>query len=603
MGLIRLRLAIAAALVALAGMPVAGKSAAPVAHAQQGSTLRVALTQDIDSLNPFTSITAAGTELGRLMYEFLTTYSAKDQSPVPGLAQSWTSSDDKLTWTYALRSGVTWSDGRPITAADVAFTFTLMLTNEEARTANGNFVANFESVTAPDEHTVVIRTKAPQATMLALDVPIVPAHVWSSVTDISHYTNETTPVVGSGPFVLTEYRAGQFVRLKANKSYFRGAPKIDELQLVRFTNSDAAVQALRKGEVDLVNKLTPAQFGALRNEHNVALNKANGHRYYDLLLNPGAAARSGEAIGDGHPALRDVRVRQAIAQAVDGNVLVDKVLQGYGQPGAGLIPPVFADFHWAPAAGRERMFDPAMANRALDQAGYPRGGDGIRRAPDARPLTFRLFGRNDRTADAQAGEFVKRWLSDIGITVELRLVSSNQLNEITTDGSYDLAFSGWGANPDPDPVLSLHTCGQRPGPDGKGGTSESFFCDPQYDALYAEQLSEFDRPKRAEVVKQMQQRLYDQVPVVVLYYENALEAYRKDRFSGFQIQPEPGGVITQQNGYWGYYGAQPAATSAGGEPDSPLRRLRWPTALGVVLVAGIGIWQTRRHRASADERE
>jgi peptide/nickel transport system substrate-binding protein len=99
----------------------------------------------------------------------------------------------------------------------------------------------------------------------------------------------------------------------------------------------------------------------------------------------------------------------------------------------------------------------------------------------------------------------------------------------------------------------------------------------------------------------MQQRLYDQVPVVVLYYENVLEAYRKDRFSGFQLQPDPGGVITQQNGYWGYYGAQPAAI--GGEHGSPLRRLLWPTALSVVLVAGIGIWQTRRRRTSADERE
>jgi peptide/nickel transport system substrate-binding protein len=588
--------ALAVALVALA-VPTS-----PPAHAQQGAALRVALTSDVDSLNPFLATLSSSTELGRLMYEFLTTYSAKDESPVPALAERWSSSPDKMTWTFVIRSGAVWSDGVPITARDVAYTFNLMLTNPVARTANGNFVANFDSVTAPDDHTVVIRTKTPQVTMLALDVPIVPEHVWSKVTDLASYANDTTPVVGSGPFVLTDYKPNQYIKLTANKKYWRGPAAIDELDFVYYKNADAAVQALRKGEVDLINRLTPTQFDALQGAPNIGMNKAQGSRFTELLLNPGAATRTGEPIGDGHPALRDLRVRRAIAQAIDERTLVDKVFAGYAEPGSGYVPPVFRLYHWEPSPAAARRFDPAAANRALDEAGYPRGPDGIRHGPDGRPLTFRLIGHSEYSYDAQDADYIKHWLADIGIGVDVQMLSGNRLNEVTSAGDYDLAFSGWAVNPDPDAALSLQTCGRRPGPDGKGGTTDSFFCDPVYDDLYARQLAEFDPAKRADLVRQMQQRLYDQVPSVILFYQDALEAYRADRFSHFSVQPDPGGVIREQNGYWGYYGAQPVAGA-----DRSASRDLWALVLrfGVplVVVGGIALYGYRRRRAGADDRE
>ena len=590
---------VAAVVLALAAPPPAG------AQQPETTSLRVASTQSVDSFNPFLAVFASSTELGRLMYEFLTAYDPRTQQPVPALAESWTVSPDRLTWTFTIRSGAQWSDGRPITARDVAFTYDLMLRDADARTANGNFVATFASVTTPDARTVVIRTRTPQATMLALDIPIVPRHVWERVPSIGDHRNDELPVVGSGPFVLTGYVPEQFVTLRANDRYWRGRPAVDEVQFVLFTNTDAAVQALRRGEVDLIGAgstsggMTPAQFEALADDPGVTRNRATGRRYVELLMNPGAATREGIPIGDGHPVLVDVRVRQAIDRGIDRDALVRRLLDGYGQRGASIVPPVYPRYHWSPAGPAVRRFDLGAANRMLDAAGYPRGPDGVRVGPDGQVLRFRLIGRGERAEDARVGQFVRGWLADLGIVVAPRMVSGAALDEMTTDGSYDLAISSWGVNPDPDYILSLHTCGQRPGPDGRGSTTASFFCDARYDALYARQLAELDPGRRAGLVEQMQQRLHDQAPAVVLFYKNALEAYRSDRFAPFQVQPDPGGVITGQNGYWGFYSARPLAA----RDDADGTAIGVGAAALVVLGGLTAVLLIRRRRAGTDERE
>ncbi|NUT47895.1 MAG: ABC transporter substrate-binding protein [Saccharothrix sp.] len=570
------------------------------ASAQQAVTLRVAIVQQVDSLNPFLSVFQTGTEVGRLMYDYLTAYDVKDQRPVEGLADRWETSQDRLTWTFHVPEGKKWSDGRPITAKDAAFTYNLMMRDEDAATANGSFTAAFESVTATDDRTLVITTKEPQATMTALDVPIVPEHVWSQVGDIGDFANDQVPVVGSGPFVLTEYRANEFIKFKANKDYWRGAPKYDELTFTYYKSVDGAVQALDKGEVDLVNRMGPAQFDSLADKSGITRNKAQGRRFNELVINSGAATRDGVPIGDGHPALKDPVVRRAIAKAIDLDAIIERVNGGYAERGTGPIPPVFPDYPFTPQT--VRAHDPAAANTDLDGAGYARGADGVRVSPDGRPLRLRLLGHASRSYDEQAGEFVKRSLADLGIEVDVQIVSDNQLNESSNAGTFDLVFSGWGTNPDPDYILSLHTCGQRPNADGKGGTTDTFFCDAEYDALYAQQRAEFDPAKRRDLVRRMQQRFYDQVPAVVLGYDNALEAYRSDKFASFPVQPDPGGVIMAQQGVWGYYGAVPAASS--GRPGGSNTGLVVGVVVGaaIVLVGG-GLLLRRRGGARAEDRE
>jgi peptide/nickel transport system substrate-binding protein len=591
-------------LVALSGL-VAVPALAPAAHADTAppTVLRVGLTQDIDSLNPFLAEFSSSTDIGRAMYEFLTTYDPKDEHPVPALATAWTHSPDGRTWTYTIRSGATWSDGQPITAADIAFTYNLIMTNQDAATANGNFVADFASVRAPNPTTLVITTKTPQATMLALDVPIVPAHVWRGVTNIAKYTNLPTPghpVVGSGPFVLTDYREGQYVKLAANPHYWRGRPKIDELDFIHFDDTNAEVQALVKGDVDLINNLTAAQFDTLSHTRNVTTNKAEGGRFVDLVMNPGAATRTGTPFGDGNPNLRDIAVRTAIAEAIDPATLVSKVYGGYAQVGSGYLPEKFATYHWSPDKQQARTFDPAAANHLLDTAGYPRGPDGIRMGKDGKPLDLRLMGTSAKPEQAQMAAYVKNWLAAIGISVNVQMMSSNKLNDVFNAGDFDLQFSTWGVDPDPDAVLVLQTCANRPDAAGGSNDTEAYFCDPAYDSLYAKQLSDMNPASRVGDVKQLQSIFYRQVPEVTLLYPNVLEAYRSDRFAPFQVQPDPGGSIMAQNGYWGYLSATPITASGGSGGDTGLIV---GIIVAVIVIAGLLVVVMWRRRAGAADRE
>jgi peptide/nickel transport system substrate-binding protein len=591
------------ALVALVAGPGLSPGTAPKASAQDGVTLRVAHTQEIDTLNPFTAVFLVSTQIGRLMYEYLTVNNAQSSSPEPGIAESWTTSDDNLTWTFKIREAK-WSDGQPITAKDAAFTYNLIMSNEDAAAANGVAVANYESVTATDDRTLVIKTKAPQASMLSSEVPIVPEHVWSKVTDVKGYQNtETLPAVGSGPFVLTGYQQGQSTTLKANDNFWRGRPKIDTLQFVKYENSDAAVQGLRKGDVDLISGLTTAQLGALKNETStIAVNEGRNRRYTEITMNPSNPKADGTVFGNGNPVLKDPAVRQALSYALDVKTLIDKVKGGLAEPAYSIVPPVFSDWTYQPPADKKRDYDPAKANALLDQAGYAKGPDGIRLDKSGQPINLRLLVNSDRSQDAQIAEYVKEWFKAIGIGLTPESKSSNQSNDDQNAGNFDLAFSGYSASPDPDYNLAQQTCKVV-------GTelSDSNFCDPQYDALYAQQQAELDKGKRQQLVRQMLGILYDKAAALWLTHDKALEAYRSDRFTGFVTQPTDGGVITGQTGYWGYYSATPVSAksddSGGGDSGLSVIAIGGITAAvaAAAVLAVFGL--SRRRRAGADERE
>ncbi len=238
----------------------------------------------------------------------------------------------------------------------------------------------------------------------------------------------------------------------------------------------------------------------------------------------------------------------------------------------------------------------------LDEAGYARGADGIRRTPQGEPLNLKFVLHGGESYDAQVGEFVKRWLADLAINVELQPVSDNQLNDRTTAGDFDMVISGWSANPDPDYVLRLQTCGARPDPNG-GGNVDSYLCDQQYDDLYHRQLAEFDPAKRVELVKQAQARFYDQATGLILFYQNSLEAYRADRFSGFTRQPKTDGVVVAQQGYWGYYGAQPTEAAMSGSSGTDYTSVALVLGGVVVFVGAAVTLVVARRRATADFRE
>ncbi|MFJ3147337.1 ABC transporter substrate-binding protein [Streptomyces halstedii] len=608
-GRLRLLLASGAAALALAagsvvpGNPVGGT--AQEAHAAGTSTLTVAVAQSVDSLSPFLAQRLVSTSISRLMYDFLTNYDPKDNHTVPGLATAWEPSPDKLTWTYTIRSDSTWSDGERATAEDAAWTLNTMMTDEGAATSNGSFVGNFEKVTAPSPDKLVIQLKQPQATMTALDVPIVPKHVWEKVSDFSTFNNDTRfPIVGNGPFVLTDYKVDSYVKLKANKDFWRGAPKFDELVFRYYKDQDAAVAALRKGEVSFVAgspSLTPAQAASLRSADNIKVNDAPGRRFYALAVNPGARTKDGKKFGDGHPALRDQKVRQALFMAVDRSAVVDKVFQGHAVEGEGYIPPRFDSYFWKPSDGQKLAYDPAKAGALLDEAGYKKNGAGKRTGKDGKPLDFRILCHATDPNDKAVGKYLQEWWGDLGIG--LKVDCRDNVSDPWYAGEYDLAFDGWSVNPDPDFVMSIHTCAALPAKAKETAATDNFICDKPYDELYAKQLAEYDPAKRAVLVKRMESRLYDLGYMNVMAYPNAVEAYRTDQIASLTTMPSDAGNIYGQDGYWSWWSATPAAGASGGSSGGGSTGVLIGVGVAVVVLAGGGLLFAMRRRSTAEDRE
>lgn len=599
---IRLLLASGAAAALVAGTATPSAQAADDGKDDGGKkVLTVAVSQSVDSLSPFLAQKLVSTTVHRLAYEYLTNYDVKDAHPVPGLATKWKTSPDKLTWTYTIRKNSKWSDGKQATAEDAAWTFNKMMTDENAATANGSFTANFKKVTAPDPETLVIELKKPQATMTALDVPIVPKHVWEKVGDFSKFNNDKQfPIVGNGPFVITDFKVDQFVKLKPNKDFWRGAPKFDELVLKYYKDGDAAVAALQKGEVSFVQGLTPAQATALKSAENIKVNDAPGRRFFALATNPGARSKDGKTFGSGHKALLDPAVRKALFHATDRKTIVDKVFQGHAVEGEGYIPPRFDSYFWKPGTSQKIAYDPAKAAALLDQAGYKKNGGGKRVGKDGKALDLRILCHATDPNDKAIGKYLQEWWGELGIGLKVDCLDN--VSDPWIKGDYDLAFDGWSVNPDPDFVLSIHTCAALPATPKDTGATDNFICDKPFDELYTQQTTEYDAAKRSGLVKQMQSRLYDTGYMNVIAYPNAVEAYRTDQIKSIKTMPEAAGNLWGQDGYWSWWSAEPAAGDGSSDSGSSTGVVIGIGA-AVVLAAAIGLFVVMRRRTTAEDRE
>jgi peptide/nickel transport system substrate-binding protein len=485
----------------------------------------------------------------------------------------------------------------------LAWTLSLIMTNKTAGTANGQQIASFKSVTAPDDNTVVVTTKAPLANMLYLvGLPIVPQHIWQSrIAHLATEKNYEFPVVGYGPYQLTGYKTDQYATLKANKDFFLGAPKYATVIDQYFKNSDAAVAALRSGEVDQVDKLTGPEYQALAKDKSLKVYQQVGSRWTGVEINPGARTKSGKKMGTGNPILGDPDVRKAIAYGIDRSTLVQKVYNGLAQPGSGYLPPAFPQFSWQPSGEEAVGFNPAKAKQLLDSAGYPMGSGGVRHdTKTGKPLTFRLGVHSDSVSDAQIANYLVGWMKDIGIKLTIQSQSMTGLNDNLAKGDWDLLMDGWGTGPDPTYLLSIQTCGVLPDDNGQNGNTDAFFCDKTYDRLYADQQREFDPAKRAEMIKQMQQILYAANDDVILYYQNDLAAVRADHAKGFLSgKPNSQGFYPFQNYKLGWMNAVPAASASSSSSTGLIIGI--VVALVVVLLIAGGLLV--RRRATAANRE
>ncbi len=603
----------AALMVALPLLPAsADESGTPSpapSSAGEKTVFTVGITQDVDTTNPFTGIAAASFEAYQMMYPTLTEYSATDFSTVPGLAESWEESADKSYWTYKIRPGLKWSDGEPLTARDAAYTFNRVINGDIEQTNYGGYTSTITKAVAQDDTTLVLYVKRPSPIMYHLAVYILPEHIWKNIDGkrVKSYKNEPEggePVVGGGPYVLVERRKGEFLRFEANPNFYGGQPTADEVVFRVYKNTDAIAEALRKGEVDYANDLSANVFDSLAGTDGITTVPSVYSGFNQIAFNMGAALTDGTPIGNGSKLILDPQVRLAIAQATDRQALADKVYGGYASPGSTVIPPLYADLHLQPAD--QVTFDLAAANATLEAAGYTMRDDGVRVSPDGERMSLRLLGRQESSESQKVVEYVKDWLSQIGIEVDVRIVSEDTLYEKVGNGDYDMFEWGWVVEPDPDYQLSTFTCGQRSTEDDGtiiAGLSDSFYCDAEYDQLYKDQKLETDTAKRAEIVRQMQQKLYDSnAYVVTVYYDNPT-AYRSDRWTNFSPQPAPDGVLLFQYGTWSYESITPVAAEAGGA--TPTAGSLTPGLILGAVVGGVGLfligyWLGRRRPSDYD---
>ncbi len=573
-------------------------SSAPPTKGSDAKTLRIATSGFVDSFNPFTSIYLLPTNTLRYTYEFLVQNSQEDGSPTKGLADEWETSDGGKVWTFTLQDDLKWSDGEPITSADVAYTYQSMIDDPALGVANGGLVTNIASIETPDDETVVLNMKAPQAPNPGVEIPIVPKHIWEKIDKPAEHPNDKD-VVGSGPFLLESYKANQFITLKANKDFWRGAPKIDRIQYIYYTNSDAQVQALRSGDVDMVTGLTATQFEALKGVDGIETHAGQGRRYSAININVGLKTRDGQAYGNGNPALHDVAVRQAIRLGTDTRTLLDKVLGGYGVLATSFVPASYPKWTLPADDSVVMEFDQEAAKQKLEEAGWVPGADGIR-VKDGKPLSLRLFVDSSSITEQSQAEYFVPWMKEIGIDIKVESTDTDTITAETTKGNYDMYFSGWSQGADPDYQLGINTCMNLPtATDGTGGTSQDGWCDPEFDKLYEQQHTELDQDKREAIVREMLRMNYVATPQIATWYANGLEAYRSDRFTGFSLQPKEGGIIANQSGYWGYLTVQPVGDEAAADSGPNVGLIVTGAAVGVLVIGGL-VFVMLRRRNSAD---
>ena len=583
-----------------------GAAAQEEGSKDEKQVLRIGSTNDIDGFNPFKIVEIPSFEVMDLNYDLLVDFSEKDSSPVPGLADSWETSEDGLTWTFHLNKQAKWHDGEDVTSEDVAYTFNRILEEEQGLFID--YVSQIESIETPDEDTVVFKTKDPSVQMLSMYVYILPKHIWEDVPAGETKSFENEPAVGTGPFQAVEWRKGQFARLEANPDYFRGAPHIDEIIFQFYDNDDTMVQAFRNGEVDYIQGIPINLFKSLENQEGIETNSAPDPGFTELGFN--LYEPSPEVIEEfdapetstGHPALLDPTVREAINWAIDEEELTDKILQGEGIPGSTLVPPALAKYHLEIPESERQGFDPERSKELLAEAGWEDTNNNGTVDRDGEELELRLFVRSEDKDSVTAGQFIEDWFGEAGIGLETKAISDTALTDAIYAADYDMFIWGWGSDPDPDFILSVLSCDQIM------GWSDTFWCNEDYTRMYEEQKTQLDLDERAATIKEMQRIAYEQNPYVIFYYDNQTEAWRTDKFEGWTETPtntDAGQVaFTVSNAT--YLNLQPlsegggggGAASGDGGGTSPLLYV----GLGIVAVAAVaGIFLFLR-RGSAEDR-
>lgn len=520
-----LLLLVAAALLAACGGTTTGEDSS------ESTVLKIGWAGSPDTLNLGVAVLAEAYTIAELVYDSLYQLNLDGTYSLEA-AESVFVSDDGLTYTYKIRSGITWHDGEPMTASDIAFSYNLYRDQADYPFLNV-YTGYFDTIEAPDDTTLVLTlTEAiPNIESQLLFLYILPEHIWTGVDPVEY---ENTDMVGTGPFKMEEYEQNQFVRLAAVKDHYLQGPQVDEIIFQTFDNQDALVQALRTGDVDMITEMPNTAVVSLRNEDNIAVVSGPplSPSVTDIIFNQVLPENCppDDGVCTGHPALLDRNVRLALAHATDKQQIIDVVLLGLGAPGLTLIPDSLGVFYNDSLV--DYAYDPAMANQILDDAGYADSdGDGVREMPDGtNPLILRMNWPSDSTVAPRMAELLSAMWAEAGVATELQALDPDALTSICCPAfDFDVILWGWGSDPDPAFLLSVMLTEEIP-----TGNSETGYSNADYDELFAQQAVELDKDKRIELIWEMQRIVFEDVVYIIPFYAQTVQAYRTDRFTGWQ---------------------------------------------------------------------
>ncbi|EKF23245.1 bacterial extracellular solute-binding s, 5 Middle family protein [Mycolicibacterium hassiacum DSM 44199] len=410
----------------------------------------------------------------------------------PALAESWTVSPDQLTWTFRLRSGVTFHDGSPLTAEDVVYSYRRII---DERLATADRFSAVADVRAADARTVVIRVHRPTPNLLT-NIGGYKGMAIVSRRNVESGQIATHPI-GTGPFAFADRASGDSITLRANAAYWGGRPGVAGVVFRFIPEPSTALSALQAGEIDWTDSVPPQRVAQLRNDDSVRLAVTASNDYWYLALNNARRPWS------------DVRVRQAIAYAVDRDAIVQVTSYGTAEANQLAIPhgnPWFTDYH-------RYHRDLGTARELLAQAGVERA-------------ELDMLVTADYPETVTAAQVIADNLAPLGITVRIRTVDfATWLDEQNT-GNFDMLMMGWLGNIDPDDFYYAqhHT---------NGTSNAQRFSDPQVDRLLDAGRVEMNHQARRRIYAEAATRIADQVSYVFLYNSAVIQAW-SPALTGFE---------------------------------------------------------------------
>jgi peptide/nickel transport system substrate-binding protein len=475
--------------------------------------LRLSLGQgDPNTLNIHLEPSATTGYIAELTQAYLARYDDHAQ-PVPELATVIPTkanrgiSADGKTITWHLRHGVRWSDGAPFSADDVIFSVHAIMNpanNEEQGTAGWDLITSMDE---PNADTVVFHLKHAYGSYLPLyfgtaaDEPcILPKHLLGSLPNINTTPYNLKPV-GIGPFRVVTWKHGDAIELEANPYYWRGKPKLSRITFKLLASQETLVNQMQTGETDLWPLVPPSYIERLR-----------GMRDLDVSVQPNFRTTNLDFVYT-RPIVDDLRVREAVRDALNRPRMVATVLHGLGSTHDGAVIPLDPPTAHDPIA----PYDPVKAKALLDAAGWHVGPDGIRVKNGARLVLHAIYPIGTVELD-ETMEAVRAQLHDVGIEVDSRKFAPNVFRAPAADGGplyggkYELALFPRTLEAVSD-VYGLYGCPNIP-PHGENATR---YCSPRVDALLAQIEESYDLATRRRLFNEVGQQLVRDVPTIMLY--------------------------------------------------------------------------------------